>query len=120
MQTCPCCGQPVPRAPPELVVLIDRIRLPRRERQIADILIEMFPRFAGKSLLCGRIYDDEGEDIPWPGETVQSHISKLRTKLVGSGWSIENNRFVGYRFIKAERSSLTGQAVHRDAIQSRS
>jgi DNA-binding response OmpR family regulator len=90
------------KAPPELVAILADIRLPRRERQIADVLLAQYPRFASKSLLCGRVFDDEREETEWPGETVQSHISKLRTKLIGAGWSIENSRYVGYRFVRVE------------------
>ena len=108
---CPHCGQPMSKAPPALVALLAEIHLPRRERQIADILLAQYPRFASKSLLCGRIFDDEREEAEWPGETVQSHISKLRTKLIGTGWSIENSRFVGYRLVHIERREMTGAAT---------
>lgn len=101
------------KAPDALEALVGSMTIPRRERQIAEILIELFPRFVSKSLLIGRIYDDEREDIPWPGEALQSHISKLRSKMVGTGWSIESSRFVGYRFVNAERDQLSAAATRR-------
>lgn len=103
---CQHCGQPIPRAPVEIVALARTLRLPRREMLALDAIIAAWPRPASKDYLVASMYDAVGEDAEQPEVIVQSHISKLRTILRPHGWTIENQRFVGYRLVKRNTGTM--------------
>jgi DNA-binding response OmpR family regulator len=96
--TCPRCGSHVTEAPAALTALLDQLPLPRKERLAATAILDAFPKFASKAELVWRMWDAEGEDCDKPEEVVQSHVSKLRSKLAGTSWTIESKRYLGYRF----------------------
>lgn len=98
--TCPRCGSHVTNAPSDLTELLDRLDMPRKERLAATAVLDAYPRFASKAELVWRMWDAEGEECIQPEKTVESHISKLRSKLAGTAWTIEGQRYQGYRFTK--------------------
>lgn len=100
MRVCPHCRRPMVTANLDMINTIDAIPLPRRERLVVDALLDAFPRYLTRSDIEQWVYDDVGDEAP--GDTIQSHISKVRTKLHDYGWTIENARFIGYRIARYE------------------
>lgn len=98
--TCPRCGSHVTEAPEDLTTLLDSLELPRKERLAVTAILDAWPRYATKEDLVWRMYDAIGEEADRPEQVVQSHISKLRTKLATIGWTVESRRFQGYRFCR--------------------
>ena len=102
MTDCPHCGQRIFRAPQGLVLAIALADLPRRQRQLAEALLACWPRHVAATTLFGMVWDDERDDPLSPENALQSQIFRLRRALHGSGWTIENRRFTGYRFARDE------------------
>lgn len=97
---CPRCGQPINRAPAELLAVIASIDMPRREHRLAEALLGAFPRRVTTSTAAGAVYDDESEDYLDAAALVWSHTSKLRRRLRGTGWTITSKRFDGIQFAR--------------------
>ena len=95
MRVCPHCRRVMDGANLDVINLIDSICMPRRERLVVDALLDAYPRSLPRAMIEQWVYDDVGDEAP--GDTIQSHISKARKKLNEHGWTIENERFVGYR-----------------------
>ncbi|NSZ06437.1 winged helix-turn-helix transcriptional regulator [Agrobacterium tumefaciens] len=99
---CPTCGA---RLKPDhfsfdaesgLVVSGGRFALlPRREMQIFEFLLERRNRVVTRAALFQEVYrrDDEPEDEA----VIETHVSKLRKKLVPLGIGISSERFKGYQ-----------------------
>lgn len=100
---CPHCGQVIHRAPQGLVLAIDLADLPRRQRQVAEALLDRWPRYVASTDLFGMVWDDERDDPLSPEIALQSAVLRLRRALRGSGWGIESRRFSGYRFAEDKR-----------------
>ena len=94
--TCPHCGQPITGAPADLVAALVAVRMPRRERMVVETLLRAYPRRLSTGALSDAVYGLENDDLPWPHETLRSHVSKVRPKLRRIGWTIENRRYDGY------------------------
>ncbi|PZR69151.1 MAG: hypothetical protein DI537_49440 [Stutzerimonas stutzeri] len=100
--SCPTCGA---RLKPDhfsfdpdsgLVVAGGRFALlPRREMQIFEYLLERRNRVVTRGQLFEEIY--RRDDEPDNEAVVESHISKLRRKLVPLGIGITSERFKGYQ-----------------------
>lgn len=100
MKTCPCCGRAVVNAPASLVDAVDALRLPRRQRRIVDALIAAFPRTISKDDLVPAVWDHLDDEPEFPGDVLESHVSKLRQALRPHGWSVDGVRMAGYRLIE--------------------
>lgn len=96
---CPTCGRSAP------VSLFDidpqAIKMPRRERQILTALIGAKGRYIPREKIEWEMYGDEINGGP-DGPTIMAHISKLRARLKPIGWTVEGQRFEGYRLNKLE------------------
>ena len=95
---CPHCGNLISRAPVALVAAIASTDMPRRERRLAEALLDVFPRRLATPAAAGAVYDDESEDYIDAAGLVWSHTSKLRRRLRGTGWTITSKRFDGIQF----------------------
>lgn len=103
MRVCPHCRRAMETASLDMINQIDAIPMPRRERLVVDALLDAYPRYVSRPEIEKWAYDDVGDEAN--GETIHSHISKVRSKLKQHGWGIENERFVGYRLVKIEALS---------------
>lgn len=101
MADCPCCGQTLPddgiRFNSESGILISGgsfLVLPRREMQVLEILFERRGRIVTRGSLFAEVY--RGEDEPDGEAVIESHVSKLRKKVLPLGLRIKSERFKGY------------------------
>lgn len=98
---CPFCERALPpgffRFDAESGIAVSDRRfatMPRREARILEILIERNGRAISKIDLFERVY--RGDDEPEEMAVVESHVSKLRKRLVGLPLTIHSERFKGY------------------------
>lgn len=101
---CPVCGGTIPvdrfTFAREAGILVEGARyvaLPRREADILSILIDRPGKRISKQTLFELLYsvDDEPETTA----VVESHVSKLRRKILPLGLDIIGERFVGYMLV---------------------
>ncbi len=105
---CALCGQVIP------VIDLDpeMLKLPRRERQVLQTLVNAKGRTVAAERIEFALYGDEIDGGPLGAPQVtQSHISKLRKKLRPLGWAIETRRFEGYRLVRLEKGMETAWPV---------
>lgn len=100
--SCPTCGAPIGRdhfsfdAESGLVVAGGTfVHLVRRETQILEVLLDRRGRSVSKSFLFREVY--RLEDEPENETVIESHVSKLRKKLLPLGLVISSERFRGYQ-----------------------
>jgi DNA-binding response OmpR family regulator len=75
--------------------------LPRRERQVLELLVRSTGRPTFMSKIVEELYGDDPDGGPENAEgCAQTHISKLRRKLRPHGWLIDSRRFDGYRLVR--------------------
>lgn len=101
MADCPCCGQALPddgiRFNSESGILISGgsfLVLPRREMRILETLFERRGRIVTRGTLFAEAY--RGDDEPDGEQVIESHVSKLRKKVLPLGLRINSERFKGY------------------------
>jgi DNA-binding response OmpR family regulator len=99
---CPTCGQPLPDIPLKLHadagVAVARgkfVWLPRREMLILEFLVQRTGRFVTREQIFAGVYG-HGDDLE-TDTVVESHISKLRKKVLAIGVNIRSERFRGYQ-----------------------
>lgn len=98
---CTICGHAIGLAPATDFPDADEMNLPRRERQILNLLLRAKGRSVFSVKLVDELYGDDPDGGPDNAEgCVQSHISKLRRKLRPRGWLIDSRRFDGYRLVR--------------------
>lgn len=108
MADCPCCGQALPddgfRFNSESGILISGgsfVLLPRREMQILEILFERRGRVVTRGVLFQEVY--RADDEPDGEAVIESHVSKLRKKILPLGLRIKSERFKGYTLLSENR-----------------
>jgi DNA-binding response OmpR family regulator len=94
---CPTCGRSAPVSAFDIDP--EAIKMPRRERQILNALIASKGRYAPREKIEWEMYSGEINGGP-DGPTILAHISKLRARLKPIGWTIDCQRFEGYRLNK--------------------
>lgn len=101
MTCCPTCGQALPAdqfnfdvATGILMARGQFVTLPRREAEVLDILLSKRGRQVSKTWLFEQIY--RRGDEPETENVVESHVSKLRKKILPLGLVIRSERFKGY------------------------
>ena len=99
---CPHCGQPLPLAPGDLVYLVETFDMANAQRILARAILACWPRRVTGDALIADLWSIRREPEN-ARNTVQSHLSKLNTKLeaAGAAWRIRGRRFEGYRFEEA-------------------
>lgn len=100
--SCPTCGAPLKRDhfsfdPDSGLVVAGGafVQLVRRETQILEVLLERRGRSVSRSFLFQEVY--RHDDEPESEAVIESHISKLRKKLLPLGLVIRSERFKGYQ-----------------------
>ncbi|MFC3071510.1 winged helix-turn-helix domain-containing protein [Shinella pollutisoli] len=102
MICCPTCGQALP--PDRFSFDVDSgvlvcggrfVHLPRREAHVLEFLLERRGRTVTRSILFQELY--RGDDEPDAENVVESHVSKLRRKILPLGLVITSERYKGYR-----------------------
>lgn len=83
------------------------VEFPRRERDILGFLLAHAPYVVDKSRIVNTVYGDD--EILDALTTVESHVSKIRTKIKPYGATILGVRFMGYRIPTESFSILTGR-----------
>ncbi|WDZ77925.1 winged helix-turn-helix domain-containing protein [Ensifer adhaerens] len=78
------------------------LTLPRREAHILEFLLDRRGRTISKSTLFRELYRQDDE--PETENVVESHVSKLRKKLLPLGLDITSERFKGYRLLVGRAS----------------
>lgn len=105
-ETCPHCG--TKRYPATGIEVIDllgcqitvkgvEVILPRREMLILRFLLDRSPSYVTREALHEYTYGLREDGMPAEA-TIESHVSKLRTRLRqhGADCTIESTRYVGY------------------------
>lgn len=102
MITCPNCGwQHIGK---HYAAEIDDIRMPRREADVVLRLRQAAGALVSKGQLIDFIYGDRIDGGPDTADKiVETHISRARNKIEQAGWTIEVERFRGYRLVRVER-----------------
>lgn len=91
----------------EYPAISSELALPRREAQVLGLLIERAPLWVSKAQFVSRMYGLD--DFEVSEEVVESHVSKLKTKLEKSvGVVIRAERFFGYALAKVDAVYLKG------------
>ncbi len=71
------------------------------EGKILYALVNAHPRFISTLFILESMYTIEAD---WPqSKTIEVYLSRIRKKIVGSGYFIQNNFGIGYRIAKGER-----------------
>lgn len=101
MIICPNCGFQHSEEPfaPELQHLI--FVLPLKEKDILVRLLKSRGATVSHENMFSYVYGAEVSGGPDSGlSTLYGHISKLRRKIAGHGWTIVSRRFDGIRLLK--------------------
>jgi len=69
------------------------------ELGILEILLRRSPGVADRRMIAQHVWDDEAD--AFGSNTINVHLARLRSKLVGAGVRIETVRGVGYRIVAA-------------------
>lgn len=97
---CSVCGHLISETSSEFPDAYE-MNLPRRERQILEVLVRSTGRPTFMSKIIDELYADDPDGGPENAEgCAQTHISKLRRKLRPHGWLIDSRRFDGYRLVR--------------------
>jgi DNA-binding response OmpR family regulator len=97
MTICPCCGRPSSNAPEVLVDLIDFSNISGCQLRVARALLASYPRWVSKDALVEATWSLRNQPTNARND-IQTLVSHIRRKIKGSGWTIRNARFTGYRF----------------------
>ncbi len=120
---CPLCDRPLKeRKKGKIEVKLGYVILKRKyihltpnEAKILEALINASPRFVTIFYLLESSYTLEAD---WPmSKTVEVVICRIRKKLIGTGFWIENNHGIGYRFIEGEKREKTFASDSRKSIR---
>ena len=69
------------------------------ELGILEILLRRSPGIADRRMIAQHVWDDEAD--AFGSNTINVHLARLRSKLIGAGVRIETVRGVGYRIVTA-------------------
>jgi DNA-binding response OmpR family regulator len=69
------------------------------ELGILEILLRRSPGIADRRMIAQHVWDDEAD--AFGSNTINVHLARLRSKLIGAGVQIETVRGVGYRIVAA-------------------
>jgi len=97
---CPHCGLPVHKAPEELLLLMEKLKLPRREYGLAMAILQDWPNPVSKSVIIKRMYSPQ-DLARFTSDATQSfycHLARVKQKLRVTRWAIVKHKFRGWRF----------------------
>jgi DNA-binding response OmpR family regulator len=83
---------------------LSEIPMPNSERIVLSRLIKAHGAWVKIETLIDTLYGhrwDGGSDNA--KNNVETHISKLRKKMIGTAWEIKSERFLGYRLVRADQ-----------------
>jgi DNA-binding response OmpR family regulator len=69
------------------------------ELGILEILLRRSPGIADRRMIAQHVWDDEAD--AFGSNTINVHLARLRSKLIGGGVRIETVRGIGYRIVAA-------------------
>jgi len=69
------------------------------ELGILEILLRRSPGVADRRMIAQHVWDDESD--AFGSNTINVHLARLRSKLIGAGVRIETVRGIGYRIVAA-------------------
>lgn len=101
-RVCKCCGQPIIKAPPDLVEALHNPEFPGRMAKILDEMVRAWPRPVSADTIIENVFDPFGrakDEL----NIVRSLISRMRPRLEKHGWKIEMLRGRGYRIERASK-----------------
>lgn len=81
---------------------VERYRLTHAEARVFQLLHQVVGQTVTEERLMVALYFDRIDDAPGNG-VLKVHISKMRRKLAGHGWRVENVWGVGYRLERCDQ-----------------
>jgi DNA-binding response OmpR family regulator len=82
------------------------VSLPRREATVLQVLLSRQGKVVTKTYLHESVY--RGDDEPETENVTESHVSKLRKKILPLGLVISSERFKGYTLTVSPGVKLEG------------
>lgn len=99
MTICPNCG--FRHANEDYASELDDVHLPHRQFDVVLRLRQARGALVTHSMLVDFVYGDDENGGPSDAlACIWSHLSRARETIKKAGWTIENDRFVGYRLVR--------------------